>query len=91
MADGGEKIIRLQCRANFIWTDVERGEAIGFQPDPHRESAAAEQVRALHAFERGETRLHNPHEIICDLICFEQRFTGDDTGGIRRQNGGGKT
>ena len=71
VADGGEKIIRRELFADLIRADVERREPVGFQPDAHRKSASAQNVRALHAFERGQARLHDAHEIIRDLVRLQ--------------------
>ena len=71
LADGGKKIVRRQRRADFIRTDVERREPVRFEPDAHRERASAEDVRRLHAFERGQARLHDAREIIRDLVRLQ--------------------
>ena len=71
MADGGKKIIRRQRHAHLVRADVVSREAVGLEPDAHRERATAEDVRFLHAFERGEARLHDAREVIGDLIRLQ--------------------
>ena len=41
LADGGEVVVALQRRVHVAGREVERGEAIGIDPDAHRDLAAA--------------------------------------------------
>ena len=70
-ADGGKEIIVGQRQANLVRADVERGQAVGFEPDAHGEGAAAQDVRALHAFQRGEPGLDHADEVIGDLVRLQ--------------------
>ena len=71
VADGGEKIISRKRVADLGRADVERRHPLRLHPDAHREGASAENVRFLHAADRGQTRLHQPHEIIGDFVRLQ--------------------
>ena len=65
------KLLSRKRAADLVRADVERGQPVGLQPDAHGESASAENVRPLHAFERGQARLHDAHEIIRDFVRLQ--------------------
>ena len=70
-SDGGKKIILRERFTNFVGTDTKRREAIRLEPYTHRKSSSTEDVGALHARQCRKAGLHDAHEIICDLIGFE--------------------
>ena len=88
VADRREKIIGRKHLPDLIRIDAERRQPVGLQPDAHGECAAAQQVRALHAFERGEARLHNARQIIGDLIRLQQVRGKTQVGGGELRVGG---
>ena len=45
LADGGEVVVALQRRVHVAGREVERGEAVGIDPDAHRDLAAALDAR----------------------------------------------
>jgi hypothetical protein len=65
------KLFAASASADLVRADVERREPVGLEPDAHGERASAQDVRALHAFERGQARLHDAHEIIRDLVRLQ--------------------
>ena len=64
-------IVRRQRRADLRRADIERRHPIRFQPDAHGEGAAAENLRPLHAGDRGQPRLDDAGEIIGDLVRLQ--------------------
>ena len=70
-ADGGEVVIRAERGADLRRGDIQRGHAVGLQPDAHGEGARAEDIRALHAADGGELRLHDAGQVIGDLVLVE--------------------
>jgi len=67
-ADGRQIIIPSQCAANVSRADVQCGHPVGFHPNAHGKCASAKNIRFLHAADGGETRLHEPNEIIGHFI-----------------------
>ena len=81
VADGREIIVSRQ-RASYLGrAHVERGHAIRFHPNPHGEGAAAENIGALHAADRGQARLDQAHEIIGHLVRLENVGSETEIGG----------
>ena len=70
-SDRREIIVARKGSADLRRRDVERGHAIRFHPDSHREVAAPEDVRLLHAADCGQPRLHQPHEVIRDFVWLK--------------------
>ena len=72
IADRREKIIVLASAVRtFGRADVKRRHPVGFEPDAHGESAPAENIRPLHAADRGKAGLHDPDEIIGHFVRLE--------------------
>ena len=69
--DRGERVVILQGDTDFGRADTTGGEFGRLQPDAHRKYPTAEHVGALHAFDRGEPRLHHAVQIIGDLVLIE--------------------
>ena len=44
---------------------------VGLEPDTHRESAIAKDVRALHSADRAQLGLHHTRQVIGDLVLIE--------------------
>ncbi len=70
-ADRRKKIIGRERLADLRRADVERGHPIGFKPDAHGEGAPAENLRPLHAGERGQPRLHDAGEVVGDFVRLQ--------------------
>ena len=70
-ADGGEVVVGGQRLTHLDRADVERGHALGLEPDAHGEGAGAEDVGALHAFDGGKARLDDAHQVVGDLVLLE--------------------
>ena len=66
------KLLAASACADLGRADVERRHPVGLEPDAHGEGAAAQDVRALHAFEGGEARLHDAHQVIGDLVLLAE-------------------
>ena len=56
-ADRGEIIVGRQRLADLRRADVERGHPVRLEPDAHGKGAPAENLRPLHAGDRGQPRL----------------------------------
>ncbi len=67
LADGREIVVALQRGLHVAGREVQSGQAIRVDPDPHRELASALEADALHAWERRELRLQRANEPIGDL------------------------
>ncbi len=70
-ADGGQIVVRRQRLPHFAGRDVPRCQPVGFQPDPHRKGARAENLGLLYAGNRRQFRLNHPQQVICDLVLVE--------------------
>ena len=70
-ADRGKKIVGRKRLADLRRAHVERGHAIGFKPDAHGKSASAENIRPLHAGERGQPRLDDAGEVVGDFVRLQ--------------------
>ena len=64
-------IVGRERLAHLRRADVERGHAIGLQPDAHGKGAPAENLRALHAGDRGQPRLDDAGEVVGDLVRLQ--------------------
>ena len=53
-ANGGEKVVSPQRGLNVAWREIERGEAIGINPDAHRKRASPFDGHAQDASQRRE-------------------------------------
>jgi hypothetical protein len=68
LADGGEEVLGGEGAADLGGAEVERGHALGLEPDAHGEHAAAEDVGFLHAGHGRELRLHDARQVVRDLV-----------------------
>ena len=55
--------------------DVERRHPIGLEPRAQRERPRAQDLRALHAVDRRQPRLHDPDQVVGDLVVLRGRRT----------------
>src|SRR5438876_557705 len=55
---GGEVVVALQRRVHVAGREIERGQPVGVDPDPHGDGPPTEHVHALHAGQRRELGLH---------------------------------
>ena len=58
-----------------------RRHPVRLHPDAHGKSAPAENVRFLHAADRGQARLHQTHEIIGYLVRLQDIGSETEIGG----------
>ncbi len=68
----GKVIVGRQGLPDLSGADVEGRHPVRLEPNPHREGPGAEDVRALYAFHRGQTRLNHPNQVIGDLVLLEE-------------------
>jgi hypothetical protein len=68
LTDGGQVVVALDRRVDVARRQVDRGEAIGVDPDAHRDRPPAFLVGdALHAGDRRQLRLHVARQPVGEL------------------------
>ena len=70
-AERGEIVVRGECVVRHRGRNAEGGHLVGLEPDAHCEGAVAENLRALHAADGAQLRLHDAHEVVGDLVLIE--------------------
>jgi hypothetical protein len=71
LADRREVAVLGQRLAHLAGAHAERGHPLRLQPRAQREGASAEDLRALHARDRREARLHDADQVVGDLVVRE--------------------
>ena len=70
-ADRGKEVVGRERLADLRRAYVERGHPFRLEPDAHGKGATAENLRPLHAGERGQPRLDDAGEIVGDLVRLQ--------------------
>ena len=70
-ADRGEVIVRLERIPHVSRRNIQGSHAVGLEPDPHRKCPVAQDLGALDAVDGRELRLHDPRQVVGDLVGVE--------------------
>ena len=70
-ARGGQVVVGGQRAPELRRRDVERRHAIRLEPGAQGERARAQDLGALHAGDRRQPRLHDPDQVVGDLVALE--------------------
>ena len=71
LAERRQVVVALERVADGGRRDPERSHLVRLQPHPHRERTVAENIRALYAADGAQLRLHDPRQIVRNLVLIK--------------------
>lgn len=65
-------VVRRQCLSDLSRSHATRGHAFAVEPHSHREGASAQDVGALHTWDRTKSRLNDANQVVRDFVLAKK-------------------